>query len=89
MLYTIEYLSKARRELRKLPHHIQQQVITAIEALATEPRPLGCTKMVGEQRTWRIKAGRDYRVVYDIYDDRLVIDVVRVAHRRDVYKDLA
>lgn len=64
-------------------------MVTAIGALADEPRPHGVKKLVGEQHTWRIRVGANYRIAYGIYDDRLAIDVVRIAHRSKVYEDRA
>jgi mRNA interferase RelE/StbE len=89
MFYTIVVLPRARKQLRKFDPTVRAPIEAAIDALAHEPRPHGVTKLVGEQHTYRIKAGKNYRVVYDIFDDRLVIDVVRVAHRREVYQDRA
>ena len=57
----------------------------AIDLLAQEPRPPGCVALAGETRAYRVRVG-DYRIVYEIFDDRLVIQVVRIGHRRDVYR---
>jgi mRNA interferase RelE/StbE len=60
-------------------------VIEAIQALAANPRPVGCRKLTGSKHDWRIRAG-DYRVVYEIADVIRVVRVNRVRHRREVYR---
>ncbi|HSL57674.1 MAG TPA: type II toxin-antitoxin system mRNA interferase toxin, RelE/StbE family [Acidimicrobiales bacterium] len=69
-----------------LPRPEQQRIRAAIDLLADEPRPSGCTKLVGEDSVYRVRIG-DYRIVYEVIDARLVVHVVRVGHRRDVYRD--
>ena len=59
--------------------------MASIESLDSDARPSGCKKLVGSDHTYRIRIG-DYRVVYDIHDDKLIVLVVRVRHRRDVYR---
>jgi mRNA interferase RelE/StbE len=63
----------------------RQRIVAAILALADEPRPVGCEKLAGERDRYRVRVGR-YRIVYSIADDALLVLVVRVAHRRDVYR---
>ena len=83
--YTIEFASAADRQLRKLPRHAQERLKPAIDALRLDPRPVGMVKLTGEWNQWRIRVG-DYRVVYEIHDGRLLVLVVRVEHRRGVYR---
>lgn len=59
--------------------------VARIQSLADDPRPPGCEKLAGEQSRYRIRAGR-YRIVYSIGDTELLVFVVRVAHRKDVYR---
>jgi mRNA interferase RelE/StbE len=61
--------------------------VAAVEALADDPRPQGAVKISGDDNLWRVRVG-DYRVVYEIHDDRLIVLVLRVAHRKDVYRGL-
>ena len=83
--YAVTFARSARRELEALePPHIAR-ILARIEALAREPRPGGARKLQGTQRLWRIRVG-DYRVVYDVDDRQRVVDIVRVRHRRDVYR---
>ena len=63
----------------------RQRIVARVLALAEEPRPAGCEKLARESDRYRIRVGR-YRVVYSIVDDELVVLVVRVAHRKDVYR---
>ncbi|MBK9365748.1 MAG: type II toxin-antitoxin system RelE/ParE family toxin [Deltaproteobacteria bacterium] len=79
----IEWDPRALKDLRKLERDIQRAVVEAVESLAMNPRPPGCKKLVGRDG-WRLRV-RDYRVLYDVYDDRLVVYVVHVGHRRDIY----
>jgi mRNA interferase RelE/StbE len=79
----IEWDPRAVKELRKLERDIQRAIVEAVERLAVNPRPSGCKKLVGRDG-WRLRV-RDYRVLYDLYDDRLVVIVVQVGHRRDIY----
>ena len=84
MSYHVDFTAAAAREVKRLPHPARARVLDAITALADEPRPHGSRKLVGEQSAWRIRIG-DYRVIYDVFDDELVVTVVRAAHRREVY----
>ncbi len=84
MSYRVELTTAAARQVRKLPRPARDRVLAAIEGLADEPRPHGATKLVGERTAWRLRVG-GYRVIYDVFDDELVVTVVRAAHRRDVY----
>jgi mRNA interferase RelE/StbE len=63
----------------------RQRIVASIRALAAEPRPVGCEKLVGVGDRYRIRVGR-YRVVYALTDEELLVIVVRVAHRKDVYR---
>ncbi|MEH2047734.1 type II toxin-antitoxin system RelE family toxin [Nostoc sp.] len=65
---------------------LQERIQIQIDDLATEPRPNGVIKLKGEENTYRIRVG-DYRVIYDIFDDLLVVNVVEVGHRKNIYKD--
>ena len=63
----------------------RQRIVAAIRVLADEPRPVGCEKLAGESERYRVRTGR-YRIVYSVSDDELVVFVVRVADRKDVYR---
>jgi len=86
MAHSIEFDAAADKELEALPKNLNARIIKAILLLADNPRPRGCKKLKGEQNAYRIRIG-DYRVIYEVYDDVLIVLVIRVAHRREVYKD--
>jgi mRNA interferase RelE/StbE len=83
--YRIEIKESARKALRGLPSGDQRRIVAKIDALATEPRPHGSTRLKGPEDFLRIRAG-DYRVIYQIEDDILIVLVVRIAHRREAYR---
>lgn len=85
MSYRIEVAPAAVRQLRKLDRVAQRRVQAAIELLASEPRPNGAKKLVGGEGEWRVRTG-DYRIVYEIHDNVLLVLVVAVGHRRDSYE---
>ena len=85
MRYEIEFRPSARKELLALPRRDQVRVGRSVEKLADEPRPAGVKKLEGADDLYRIRAG-DYRVIYQIQDAVLVVLVVRIGHRRDVYR---
>ena len=68
-----------------LPQKKQKQVLSAIESLENEPRPAQCKKLVDAANVYRVRSG-DYRILYQIEDAQLLVLVIKVAHRRDVYK---
>ncbi|WP_406715298.1 type II toxin-antitoxin system RelE family toxin [Trueperella pyogenes] len=85
MRYHVEFTSAAARQVKKLSRPTRERVLSAVEALAANPRPQGSRKLVGEQRAWRIRIG-EYRIIYEIFDDSLTVTVVRAAHRREVHR---
>ncbi len=86
MRYEVRFKPAAAKELAKLPAEIQQRIAPKIDALASAPRPPGAEKLAGED-AWRIRVG-DYRIVYMIEDRMLLVLVVHVGNRREVYKRL-
>ncbi len=84
MTYRVEVAAAAARQLRKLDRSAQRRVQAAIELLADEPRPSGAKKLVGGNGEWRVRTG-DYRIVYEIHDNVLVVLVIAVGHRRGIY----
>lgn len=83
--YRVEIARRAVRALAALPRREQRRVQAAIEILAGNPRPPGCAAMTGEAHAYRVRVG-NYRIVYEVFDERLVVQVVRIGHRRDVYR---
>ena len=85
MRYTIEFTASALREFRALERQIQRRISAKIEALRTDPFPPGVGKYQGEADHWRIRVG-DYRIIYRIEKLRVVIVIVRIGNRREVYR---
>jgi mRNA interferase RelE/StbE len=85
--YALEFRPAAVRQLRKLPKDALVRLRTATEALRRDPRPPGAVKLAGTDDLWRIRVG-DFRIVYTIADEALVVTVVRVANRREVYRGI-
>jgi mRNA interferase RelE/StbE len=83
--YEIAFAASAEKELQRLPKNIIARILPKIERLASVPRPSGCKKLKGGDKQWRIRIG-DYRVVYEIDDGARIIDITRIAHRREVYE---
>jgi len=85
MAYQVEIKASAVREIAALPKREQRRVVATIEGLADAPRPEGVRKLTGVDNTYRVRVG-DYRIVYQIRDDVLIVFIVRVGHRKDVYR---
>jgi mRNA interferase RelE/StbE len=85
MRYEIIIKPAAEKSLDRIPKPNRSRIADALEKLRNNPRPPGVLKMSGAENLWRIRIG-DYRVVYEIHDDRLIVLVLRVAHRKDVYR---
>jgi mRNA interferase RelE/StbE len=86
VVWEILFRRSAKAELETLPRKTQLRVAAAIEALSLEPRPAGCIKLQGSH-CWRIRVG-DVRIIYSIENGRLVVIIIRIGHRREVYRRL-
>lgn len=84
-MYTLLIKPSAERDLRRLPGSIFQRINEKILALRDDPRPVGSRKLTGELEGWRVRVG-DYRIIYQIDDKAQTVTIVRVKHRRDVYR---
>ena len=83
--YRVLIKPSAKREIEGIPQkRNRQRIVSRIRALGNDPRPPGCEKLTGQDR-YRVRQGA-YRIVYSIEDDALVVYVVKVGHRRDVYR---
>lgn len=85
MSYTVQLAPAAVRQLRKLPPEARRRIQAAIEILADTPRPPGAKKLAGSSGDWRVRTG-DYRIIYEIRDAQLIVLVVALGHRRDIYQ---
>lgn len=83
--YRVEIARAAAKDLRGIDRKWIPMIVAAIETLESDPRPAGCKKLAGSDHTYRLRIG-DYRVVCEIHDAKLIILVVRIRHRRDVYR---
>ena len=84
-MYKVTVKKSAAKALSKLSKQVANRLIPAIKALGEEPRPVGCKKLQGEEDLWRIRVG-DYRVVYSIEYTVMIVDVLQIAHRKDIYR---
>lgn len=84
--YQIEFTKAASKQLKKLPSEEQTRIRDKIDELADNPRPDGVVKLTNSENSYRIRVG-NYRVLYDIFDDILLVSVVKVRHRKDVYRN--
>ena len=85
MTYRVTLSPMAARQLRKLDPPARRRIQAAIDLLAEHPRPPAATQLVGGAGEWRVRTG-DYRIVYEIEEDQLLILVLRLGHRREVYE---
>ena len=83
--YSVVIKRSAEKELRKLPPGDLRRVIDRLNGLAQSPRPSGCEKLSGEADQYRIRQG-DYRIVYGIDDDARLVEIVKIGHRREIYR---
>lgn len=84
-VYSIFFKDSVRKDLDSIPNNYLQRIMERIAALAETPRPVGCEKLSGQEK-YRIRQG-DYRIIYSIQDTRLTVWVVKVGHRREVYRN--
>jgi mRNA interferase RelE/StbE len=85
--YAIELSRLAQKALHPLPKADLRKIRIKIDGLKEKPRPIGCEKLEGEYDLYRIRSG-DYRIVYQILEKKLVILIIKIGHRRDIYRSL-
>ncbi|MFO7662399.1 MAG: type II toxin-antitoxin system RelE/ParE family toxin [Chloroflexota bacterium] len=83
--YRVEWKRSAAKELKNLPQPVILRILDSVGGLAENPYPHGSRKLAGSGHSYRIRVG-DYRVLYTIEDDILLVQIIRVGHRRDVYR---
>jgi len=83
--YRIEVVRSAEKTLFSIPKPFVSKIIKAIENLADNPYPAGCRKFVGQKDTFRIRVNV-YRIIYEVHDDLILIKVLKIGHRKDVYR---
>ncbi len=84
MTYRVEVSRRAAKAVTSLDKPLRRKILAAIDALSSDPRPAGCKKLA-DQQAWRIRVG-DYRIIYEIHDQVLLIIVVDIGHRREIYR---
>ena len=85
MAYTIKFKPTAARQLAKLPKTIQVKIARKIDSLAIAPHPQGTVKLRGGDDLYRLRVG-NYRIIYQVKNDQLLILVVKIGHRKEVYR---
>ncbi|MEO5328849.1 MAG: type II toxin-antitoxin system RelE/ParE family toxin [Magnetococcus sp. THC-1_WYH] len=85
MSYRVSIPGRVQKQIDKLPRNIWLRVRPVIDQLENNPRPHGAKKLSGLPDIWRIRVG-DYRLLYTIEDDRLIVLVIRIGHRREIYR---
>lgn len=86
-MFEIIIKPSAEKQLDRLPGNIRARVLAVLEELRSDPRPAGVVKLQGDDNLWRIRVG-DYRIIYEISDDQLIVLVLRAAHRKDAYRGM-
>jgi mRNA interferase RelE/StbE len=82
--WTVKIERDAEKALEKLDAQMQRRILGRLRQLEANPRGQGCIKLAGSQK-WRTRVG-DYRIIYDIQDSVLVVIVIKIGHRREVYR---
>jgi len=85
-MYKIELRRRAQRALDRLPKYDFKAVLDAVKSLAETPRPSGIEK-IKSAGLWRIRQG-DYRIIYSIDDNQKIVTILRIGHRREIYRSL-
>jgi mRNA interferase RelE/StbE len=82
--YKLFFKKSVQKDFDSIPKKDLKRILSRIESLSEDPRPKGCEKLTGQER-YRLRQGR-YRILYSIQDDELTVWVVKVAHRKDIYR---
>ena len=85
MAYQVLIKDSARKELAALSLPLQKRIDTRIRALSENPRPSGIKKLAGDENLYRLRVS-DYRIIYQIQDKALLVLVIKISHRREVYR---
>ena len=83
--YSVELTRTAEKQLRRVAERDRARIIEAIASLGEKPRPRDARKLRGYDEVYRIRVGQ-HRVVYEVYDDRVVVIVLKIGHRKDIYR---
>jgi len=83
--YEVQIAKSVLKSLKSLPAIDVKKIVATIQSLTLDPYPDGCRKISGEKSTYRVRQG-NYRIIYEIEDNKLVILILKIGHRKDVYK---
>lgn len=83
--FRIDLTRRAAKSLDRIDKLQRRRVLLVIDGLANDPRPPGCVKLTGRENQWRVRIG-NHRVIYEVHDDRLLVLVVDVGHRSEIYR---
>ena len=85
MTYKIRFVKSAEEQLLELPKSEAKKISKRIDKLSSDPFPSKCEKLAGEDSIYRVRQG-DYRILYSVFEKELIILVVKIGHRREVYR---
>lgn len=83
--YKVEITASAEKSLKKIPKKDIVKIVEAIRVLAISPFPEGCRKLKGEEDVYRVRQG-NYRIIYEVVENKLIVLVLKIGHRKDIYK---
>ncbi len=84
-MYEVLIERAAEKDVKRLPPAVLRRIVQVIKSFSLVPRPPGCRKISGSENKWRVRVG-DYRILYEIDDKNSTAKVMRVKHRREVYR---
>jgi len=87
MSFNIQITKSAKKQLQHFPKADQQRIKPQIDGLGQTPKPVGCKKLKGVDELYRIRSG-DYRIIYQLKEEQLIILILRIGHRKDIYQNL-
>jgi mRNA interferase RelE/StbE len=83
--YQVNWRRSTKKDLRRISPPDVARIVNVVATLCDDPRPVGCKKMSGSDCAYRLRVG-NYRIIYEVYDDTIIVEVIKVGHRRDVYR---
>ncbi len=86
-MYQVKLTKEAAKFLKRSDPLLRKRLIKAIDNLQNDPYPNGCKKLISYEQYYRIRVG-DYRIVYQLFKNKLIIYIIRIRHRKDVYKEI-
>ncbi len=84
--YQIKWKTSAKKDFKKLDKTVIPKILKAVDSLVENPRPSGVKKIIDSYSTYRLRVG-NYRVIYTICDEVLIIEVIKIGHRQSIYND--